>query len=126
MRHLVGTILAISIAGVAAIAATTALLNTPLRVTPAQGGASGNAPALTQAEPTPASSAEIPDAPPPKDASAAEASAPAPAPAGGTPAADGEVAEEADQDPYEGIAPEDLPPDLQYDADASVSFPTNT
>ena len=31
-----------------------------------------------------------------------------------------------DKDPYEGIAPEDLPPDLQYDADSSVSFPTNT
>jgi hypothetical protein len=31
-----------------------------------------------------------------------------------------------DKDPYEGIAPEELPPDLQYDADSSVSFPTNT
>ena len=31
----------------------------------------------------------------------------------------------ADEDPYEGIAPEDLPPDLQYGADSSVSFPTN-
>ena len=36
---------------------------------------------------------------------------------------DGE--EEADKDPYEGIAPEELPPDLQYSADSSVSFPTN-
>ena len=33
--------------------------------------------------------------------------------------------EEADADPYEGIAPEELPPDLQYSADSSVSFPTN-
>ena len=34
-------------------------------------------------------------------------------------------AEEDDKDPYEGIAPEELPPDLQYSADSSVSFPTN-
>ena len=33
--------------------------------------------------------------------------------------------DEADKDPYEGIAPEELPPDLQYSADSSVSFPTN-
>ncbi len=39
------------------------------------------------------------------------------------PAKEGE--EEADDDPYEGIAPEELPPDLQYNADSSVSFPTN-
>ncbi len=37
-----------------------------------------------------------------------------------------ETPEDSDKDPYEGIAPEDLPPDLQYDADSSVSFPTNT
>lgn len=126
MRHLIGTILAISIAGVAAIAATTALLNTPQRLGPVQGTAPENAPALTQAEQTPAPGAAIPDAPPPKGADAPEAPAQGPASAGGTPAAEGEVAEEGDQDPYEGIAPEDLPPDLQYDADASVSFPTNT
>jgi hypothetical protein len=33
--------------------------------------------------------------------------------------------EEGDKDPYEGIAEEELPPDLQYSADSSVSFPTN-
>jgi len=33
--------------------------------------------------------------------------------------------DEVDKDPYEGIAPEELPPDLQYSADSSVSFPTN-
>ncbi|HEY6125989.1 MAG TPA: hypothetical protein VIV63_15155 [Steroidobacteraceae bacterium] len=130
MRHLIGSILAISIAGVAAIAATTALLNAPLHIGPATGQtapADGSKPA-TQ---------EIPDAPPPKGASAPEAPAPkgtegaASVPAGSAadpskPAAEGEAAEESDTDPYEGIAPEDLPPDLQYDADASVSFPTNT
>ena len=47
-------------------------------------------------------------------------------PAAAKPAAEGENPDESDKDPYEGIAPEDLPPDLQYDADASVSFPTNT
>ena len=46
--------------------------------------------------------------------------------AGQAPPADGETPETPDSDPYEGIAPEELPPDLQYDADASVSFPTNT
>ena len=57
----------------------------------------------------------------------------APAPDAGKPAPDGaakpagEAGDDvvADEDPYEGIAPEDLPPDLQYDADSSVSFPTN-
>ena len=38
---------------------------------------------------------------------------------------EGEKPDEDDKDPYEGIAPEELPPDLQYDADSSVSFPTN-
>ena len=47
-------------------------------------------------------------------------------PSDGKPPAEGETPAEPDKDPYEGIAPEDLPPDLQYDADASVSFPTNT
>ena len=37
MRHLILTIVAIGIAGVAAIAATTALLNTPMRIGPAAG-----------------------------------------------------------------------------------------
>ena len=52
----------------------------------------------------------------------AEPPADAPKPA----AEPGKEEPEADEDPYEGIAPEELPPDLQYDADASVSFPTNT
>jgi hypothetical protein len=129
MRHLIGTVLAISIAGVAAIAATTALLNTPMRIGPAAGQ---TAPAAEGSKPA---TGEIPDAPPPKGTGSPEDPAPKSAegastePDGGaaaTPKAEGETAEESDTDPYEGIAPEDLPPDLQYDADASVSFPTNT
>ena len=128
MRHLVLTLVAISIAGIAAVAATTAMLNTPMRIGPAT--SSTAAPAQTGQAPTPASK-EIPDAPPPKDA-APPVSGPNPsAPAEGEPSAakpipGAETPEGADEDPYEGIAPEELPPDLQYDADASVSFPTNT
>jgi hypothetical protein len=128
MRHLVLTIIAIALAGIAAVAATTAMLNAPLRIGPAAGSTQNPAqPGLTQAP----ASKEIPDAPPPKGAepqpatpgSAEPASA---EPAGAKPPAEGETAEDPDDVPYEGIAPEDLPPDLQYDADASVSFPTNT
>ena len=52
-------------------------------------------------------------------------------PAGATPNADTKDTKDAageddtDKDPYEGIAPEELPPDMQYSADSSVSFPTN-
>ena len=115
MRHLIGSILAISVAGLAAIAATTALLNSPLRIGPAS-----NAPASAQPGQTPTPT-EIPDTPAPTGTSAPAATDPAAAKP-----PEGENPEESDQDPYEGIAPEDLPPDLQYDADASVSFPTNT
>jgi len=127
MRHLVLTIIAIAIAGVAAVAATTAMLNAPLRIGPATGSTATPAqPGQTQ---TPGSK-EIPDAPPPKGAEP-QPSTPAGAEPAGTepgakPPAAGETPEVPDEDPYEGIAPEDLPPDLQYDADASVSFPTNT
>ena len=130
MRHLIGSILAITIAGVAAVAATTALLNAPVRTGLRLGAAAAAAPpgeSLTQ-------TAEIPDAPPPKGASALR-KLPRPRAPNRRPAASllppsrrpkARTAEESDEDPYEGIAPEDLPPDLQYDADASVSFPTNT
>jgi hypothetical protein len=131
MRHLVLTIVAIGIAGVAAIAATTAMLNAPLRIGPAASSTpnpvqNGQNQAPVEETPKPASR-EIPDAPPPKGAGPQTSS-----PADGEPAAakalpgGGEIPEGSDEDPYEGIAPEDLPPDLQYDADASVSFPTNT
>ena len=125
MRHLVLTIIAVGIAGVAAIAATTAMLNAPLRIGPATGTTA--APAQPGEAPAPAPK-EIPDAPPPKGAEP-QPSASAPAetqPGDGKAPPAGETTEDPDKDPYEGIAPEDLPPDLQYDADASVSFPTNT
>jgi len=131
MRHLVLTLVAISIAGIAAIAATTAMLNAPTRIAPATGNSA--APVQTdQAAALAQSSKEIPDAPPPKDAAPPVSGSNPSAPAAGEPAAakaipGAEAAEETpDDDPYEGIAPEELPPDLQYDADASVSFPTNT
>jgi hypothetical protein len=134
MRHVIGTVFAIGLAGVAAIAATTAFLNSPLRIgaaptdtpttTPQGQLPAPEAPAGTPAPAggaKPATPGEIPDAPP--------RGASAPAPAAATPAAEGQKADEKpdveDKDPYEGIAPEELPPDLQYDADSSVSFPTN-
>ena len=129
MRHIVLTLIAISIAAIAAVAATTAMLNTPTRVGPTTGGTTVPAPA-DKAAALAQSSKDIPDAPPPKDA-APPASGPAAsgegqAAAAKGPPAEGEAPAAPDEDPYEGIAPEELPPDLQYDADASVSFPTNT
>jgi hypothetical protein len=119
MRGLFGSLLAISVASIAAIAATTALLNTPVRTVATQ--------ALPVNAPTPAT--------PPTTAAPPAASPPAGAPAGtpdaGKPTAGDakpdatKPADEADEDPYAGIAPEELPPDLQYSADSSVSFPTN-
>lgn len=142
MRHAVFSMFAIGLAGLAAVAATTAFLNTPAHIGP---------PATDK----PATSTTIPPAPPPEtppgtppstpptapegdkpatpspSPSPSPSPAPAPAPGGagapaspdGKPVAAGEP--ESDADPYEGIAPEELPPDLQYDADSSVSFPTN-
>ena|SRR5689334_11511030 len=128
MRHLVLTLIAISIAGIAAVAATTAMLNAPMRIGPAT--SSANAPAQSGQGPAPAPSKEIPDAPPPKGAAPPTSGPPEAAKPGATPAAGQAPAADTpatpDADPYEGIAPEELPPDLQYDADASVSFPTNT
>ena len=131
MRHIVLTLVAISIAAIAAVAATTAMLNTPTRIGPA----TGNSAAPAQAAEAPAlaqSSKDIPDAPPPKDAAPPVSGSKPSALAEGEPVAakaiPGAEAPDGtpDEDPYEGIAPEELPPDLQYDADASVSFPTNT
>jgi hypothetical protein len=124
MRHLIGSLFAICLAGVAAIAATTALLNTPLHIGP-----------TPAAETTPTVVPPPVDAPVPAPASGnapVEPGGATPAPAGapdaaspaGSPATDSS-ADEPDRDPYEGVAPEDLPPDLQYNADSSVSFPTN-
>ena len=126
MRHLVVSIIAIAIAGVAAVAATTALLNAPLRIGPATSGTPTPAQAgQTQApvaKNTRCAAAERRRAATPRTR---ERRARGADPAGAKPPAEGETPEDPDKDPYEGIAPEDLPPDLQYDADASVSFPTN-
>jgi hypothetical protein len=129
MRHLVLTLIAIGIAGVAAIAATTAMLNAPLHVGPAASSTPtasqpGQTAAHVEGSAKPASK-EIPEAPSPKGADPQPA-APADADPAAAKAPGADTPENPDKDPYEGIAPEDLPPDLQYDADASVSFPTNT
>jgi hypothetical protein len=124
MRNFLFSLFAISVAAVAAMTATTAMLNAPHRM--------GLAPETTANTPA----AETPQSPAP-DAKPATADKAPPATPGGTPdtaakPANGAVAkgdtaadEDADKDPYEGIAPEELPPDLQYSADSSVSFPTN-
>lgn len=123
MRNLLFSVFAIAVAAVAAMTATTAMLNAPRRVVPA---------AMTAATGQPTTSSSLaPDTKP-----AVDEKAPAAKP-GGTPdtgkpaaaaskdAAGKDKDEEGDKDPYEGIAPEELPPDLQYSADSSVSFPTN-
>ena len=120
MRNLFFTLFAVSVAAVAAMTATTAMLNTPVRKAP-----DAMVSALTQAEPSPPEQSG--SAPASSDAPAAPAAPGNPPQAGA--AADAQAAgsgeEEADKDPYEGIAAEELPPDLQYSADSSVSFPTN-
>jgi hypothetical protein len=144
MKNLLFSLFAVALAGVAAIAATTAMLNTPVHnigapasdkkpdaTTPGTPPATGDRPAP--------GTIPIPDADKPATGGSKPAEPPGPAkpePAGGAkpagdtgaapPPAAGAEEEGEDKDPYEGIAPEDLPPDLQYDADSSVSFPTNT
>jgi hypothetical protein len=120
MRNFFFSLFAIGVAAVAAMTATTALLNTPVRqhATPAVN-------TLTQADPAPPTQAGSTPAAPAGEGAAtppAEGAKPAEGAADGKPAA---AEEEGDKDPYEGIAPEELPPDLQYSADSSVSFPTN-
>jgi hypothetical protein len=138
MKNLVFSLFAIALAGLAAIAATTAMLNTPVAnvhgIAPPASEKKTDAPAVP-APPGPSPGQTTGDTPAPAPAPTPEAGKPAPggagqppsepAPAGAAKPATSEEPE-VDQDPYEGIAPEDLPPDLQYDADSSVSFPTNT
>ena len=129
MKHVVGSLFAIGVAGVAAIAATSAYLNSQQNIGPASNTPATNPPGQT---PPP------PNAPDDKTTTPEAGTKPAP---GGTPdakprgagtpdaaskpPAEGDKLDEDDKDPYEGIAPDELPPDLQYDADSSVSFPTN-
>jgi hypothetical protein len=131
MKQLFLSLFAIGLAGFAAMAATSLFLSTPVRVAPAQTQAApGDASpelAIDTAKPsTPAATpAATPDgaATPPGQAPAGNA--PTGAPGAAPPAGDTAPDEGPDKDPYEGIAPEELPPDLQYNADSSVSFPTN-
>ena len=125
MRNILFSLFAIGVAAVAAMTATTAMLNAPRR-TPAADVISQNT--------RPEESATLPEASVPANLQGAPAAKP-----GGTPdpaakpasgAASGNDKDkkdddDVDKDPYEGIAPEELPPDLQYSADSSVSFPTN-
>jgi len=124
MRHLLFSLFAIGVAAVAAMTATTALLNTPVRHAPAvvtQNAQPEAAPAPSAASKPATSGESTPTTPAKPGAAGSDAAKPA---AGGDAKA-GADADEADKDPYEGIAPEELPPDLQYSADSSVSFPTN-
>jgi hypothetical protein len=124
MKNALFSLVAIGVASIAAIAATSTFLNTPHRIGPE------TTTQTTPAQPAPAPSPDAkpatgggakPAAPGGEPAASGPATAPAPGSATDTKPAD----DEADKDPYEGIAPEELPPDLQYNADSSVSFPTN-
>ena len=138
MKNLLFSLFAVALAGVAAISATTAMLNTPVHNIGAPtsdkkpDATTPGTPPTTGDRPAPGT-LPIPDAEKPAE----QPGAAKPEPSGGakpagdtgaatTPPAAGTEEEGEDKDPYEGIAPEDLPPDLQYDADSSVSFPTNT
>ena len=126
MRHLVMSLFAVALAGVAAIAATSLMLDTPVHPS-IVAALPVNDPAPATPPATGAPPAASPDAAKP---GAAKPDAPR-APAGASGAAGQEAKDakdkddEGDADPYAGIAPEDIPPDLQYSADSSVSFPTN-
>ncbi|HLA71351.1 MAG TPA: hypothetical protein VK624_07560 [Steroidobacteraceae bacterium] len=123
MRNILFSLFAIGVAATAAMMATTAMLNAPHRT-----AAVTTMPAANVDAPKPA---ETPPAVPPSGTPAPPGGTPdagKPATAGGAaaPGTDAAKADEGeDKDPYEGIAPEELPPDLQYNADSSVSFPTN-
>ena len=121
MRKFFFSLFAIAVAAVAAMTATTALLNTPQRPAAALDTAA-------LAVDAPPSSAETP----PATSKGAPAATPGGTPDTGKPAtaADGKPGaaaddDEGDKDPYEGVPEEELPPDMQYSADSSVSFPTN-
>jgi hypothetical protein len=128
MKHVVGSLFAIGVAGVAAIAATSAYINSQQNIGPATNTPAANPPGQTAPPPT---APEGKTATPESGAKPAPDGTPDAKPRGaGTPdaaskPAEGDKPDADDKDPYEGIAPDDLPPDLQYDADSSVSFPTN-
>lgn len=126
MRNILFSLFAIGVAAVAAMTATTAMLNTPVH--PAAEVMTQN----MQADQPPAPASEKPATAPGGAPATPDASPEAARPAtGAAPNANPKDTKDAagdddtDKDPYEGIAPEELPPDLQYSADSSVSFPTN-
>jgi hypothetical protein len=126
MRHFLFTVFAIGVAAVAAMTATTALLNTPVH--PAAEVMTQNMQADQPPAPSSDKPATAPGGPPATPGATPAGAKPA---SGAAPNADSKDTKDAagdedtDKDPYEGIAPEELPPDLQYSADSSVSFPTN-
>ncbi len=126
MKNLLFSLFAVGVAAVAAMTATTAMLNAPQRAQPAvvstlsaeetQGSSPGSVPASSLAQ----------DSKPAAEGGAAKPAEPGTAAGPATDktaGANGE--EEGDKDPYEGVPEEELPPDMQYSADSSVSFPTN-
>jgi hypothetical protein len=128
MQKLIGSLVAIGVAGVAAVAATTAMLNTPHRIGVAAVDTAKVAPAQDPAAPAPpaAPPATSDSGKPATPGATPDTAKPATATGAAAPGKSGADADEGeDKDPYEGIAPDELPPDLQYNADSSVSFPTN-
>ena len=126
MKHAALSLVAIGVASIAAIAATSTYLNTPHRIGPETTTQAPAQPApAPSSESKPASPGSTPATPGGTPNTPAPTNAPAGAPAGGAATDTKPADDEADKDPYEGIAPEELPPDLQYNADSSVSFPTN-
>ncbi|HEX6397184.1 MAG TPA: hypothetical protein VFZ95_07160 [Steroidobacteraceae bacterium] len=126
MRNILFSLFAIGVAAVAAMTATTAMLNTPVH--PATDVMTQNMQAEQPSAPPSGKPATAPGGPPATPDATPDAAKPA---SGAAPDAaskdtkDAAGEEDTDKDPYEGIAPEELPPDLQYSADSSVSFPTN-
>ena len=125
MRNILFSLFAIGVAATAAMMATTAMLNAPHRDSIVENTANV-APAQDPAAPAETKPAVPPSGKPATPGSTPDAGKPATSAGTAQPGADADKADEGeDKDPYEGIAPEELPPDLQYNADSSVSFPTN-
>ena len=126
MKNLLFSIFAIGVAAVAAMTATTAMLNAPHRSAAVIDTTAQVAPAPEATSPA-ATKPAVPEAG--KAATAGgtpDTGKPAAASGAAKPGADAANSDDGeDKDPYEGIAPEELPPDMQYNADSSVSFPTN-
>jgi hypothetical protein len=124
MRNFLFSVFAIAVASVAAMTATTALLNSPHRPAAVAENAAlaVDAPQGTVPESKPATSQD--GTPPTPGGTPDGAAKPSTSGSDGKPGATAED-DEGDKDPYEGVPEEELPPDMQYSADSSVSFPTN-